>query len=64
MRAELDGLIANGAMRGKQHTYALVEERAPDRLELAPDEALAELTRRYFTATARPRSRTSPGGRA
>jgi hypothetical protein len=50
MRAELDGLIANGAMRGKQHTYALVEERAPGRLELSPDEALAELTRRYFTA--------------
>jgi len=50
MRAELDGLIANGAMRGKQHTYALVEERAPDRLELSPDEALAELTRRYFAA--------------
>jgi hypothetical protein len=50
MRAELDGLIANGAMRGKQHTYALIEERAPDRLELSPDEALAELTRRYFAA--------------
>jgi DNA glycosylase AlkZ-like len=50
MRAELDGLIANGVMRGKQHTYALVSERAPHRIELAPDEALAELTRRYFTS--------------
>jgi hypothetical protein len=50
MRAELDGLIANGPMRGKQHTYALIEERAPDRLELSPDQALAELTRRYFAA--------------
>jgi len=50
MRAELDGLIANGVMRGKQHTYALIEERAPDRIELAADEALAELTRRYFTS--------------
>ncbi|HET6212236.1 MAG TPA: winged helix DNA-binding domain-containing protein, partial [Micromonosporaceae bacterium] len=50
MRAELDGLIANGVMRGKQHTYALVSERAPDAQTLPPDEALAELTRRYFTS--------------
>jgi hypothetical protein len=48
MRAELDALICNGAMRGKQHTYALLSERAPDALRLSPDEALAELTRRYF----------------
>ena len=50
MRAELDGLIANGAMRGKQHTYALISERAPDAVTMEPDEALAELTRRYFTS--------------
>jgi hypothetical protein len=50
MRAELDALICNGAMRGKQHTYALVRERAPGAVELDPDEALAELTRRYFTS--------------
>ena len=50
MWAEVHAVIANGAMRGKQHTYALVEERAPDAVELAPDEALAELTRRYFTS--------------
>jgi hypothetical protein len=50
MRAELDALICNGVMRGKQHTYALVSERAPDAVELDPDEALAELTRRYFTS--------------
>jgi hypothetical protein len=50
MRAELDGLIANGVMRGKQHTYALVSERVSAPVTRAPDEALAELTRRYFTA--------------
>ncbi len=50
MRAELDALICNGAMRAKQHTYALVSERAPDAVELDPDDALAELTRRYFTS--------------
>lgn len=50
MCAELDGLIANGPMRGKQHTYALVEERAPEQTDLHGDAALAELTRRYFTS--------------
>jgi len=50
MRAELDGLITNGPMRGKQHTYALISERAPSAITLEPDEALAELTRRYFVS--------------
>jgi hypothetical protein len=50
LRAELDCVVANGVMRGKQHTYALVDERAPDRLEFGPEEALAELTRRYFAS--------------
>jgi hypothetical protein len=36
-------------MRGKQHTYALLDERAPNAKTMARDEALAELTRRYFT---------------
>ena len=50
MRAELERLIVNGPMRGKQHTYALVEERAPRRADaVAGDEALAELTGRFFT---------------
>lgn len=49
MRAELDGLICSGAQRGKQSTYALLAERAPQARTLAHDEALAELTRRYFT---------------
>ena len=35
---------------GKQHTYALLEERAPDARDLPRDEALAELARRYFTS--------------
>jgi winged helix DNA-binding protein len=47
-RAELDGVICSGARRGKQHTYALLDERAPQVKTLERDEALAELTRRYF----------------
>src|SRR5205823_6387041 len=55
MHAELDALICSGPRRGKQFTYALLDERAPNardlqRPGLAKDEALAELTRRYFTS--------------
>jgi hypothetical protein len=49
MRAELDALICSGARKGKQHTYALLEERAPRAKNLGPDGALAELTRRFFS---------------
>ncbi|HEX9385716.1 MAG TPA: winged helix DNA-binding domain-containing protein [Anaerolineales bacterium] len=49
MHAELDGVICSGARRGKQFTYALLEERAPQAKTLERDEALAELTKRYFT---------------
>jgi hypothetical protein len=30
MRAELDAIVCSGAMRGTQHTYALLDERALD----------------------------------
>lgn len=50
VRAELDRVICSGKPRGKQQTYALFDERAPDAPSLARDEALAELTRRYFTS--------------
>jgi hypothetical protein len=50
MHAELDGVICSGARRGKQFTYALVDERAPHARILERDEALAELTQRYFTS--------------
>ena len=49
MRAEIDGVICSGPRRGKQLTYALLDERAPNARRLERDEALAELTRRYFT---------------
>ncbi len=50
MRAELDGVVCSGRQRGKQHTYALLEERAPRARGLDHEAALAELTRRYFTS--------------
>jgi hypothetical protein len=50
IHAELDGVICSGALRGKQHTYALLADRAPKAKSLGRDEALAELTRRYFAS--------------
>lgn len=50
MHAELDGLICSGPLRGKQFTYALLDERVPPARALPHDEALAELTRRYFAS--------------
>lgn len=50
VRAELDGVICSGARQGKQFTYALLDERVPETKLPARDEALAELTRRYFTS--------------
>lgn len=49
MRLELDAVVASGVVRGAQQTYALVDERVGDGLDLHGDEALAELTRRFFT---------------
>ena len=49
LSAELDGVICSGARRGKQFTYALLDERVPAAKTLSRAEALAELTRRYFT---------------
>ena len=48
MDAELDGLICSGARKGKQFSYALLEERAPLQIDLDGEAALGELTRRYF----------------
>lgn len=48
MYAELEGVVCSGPRRGRQFTYALLDERAPGGRRLARDAALAELTRRYF----------------
>ena len=48
MHAELEGVICSGPRRGKQFTYALVAERAPQARRLEREEALAELARRFL----------------
>ena len=50
MQAELDALICSGPRRGKQFTYALLDERVPASPPRSRDASLAELARRYFTS--------------
>jgi hypothetical protein len=48
MQAELEGIVCSGPRAGNQFTYALLEERVPPMPALQPDEALAQLTLRYY----------------
>lgn len=50
MSAELDALICSGPRRGRQFTYALLDERVPPGGRLTRDEALKTLATRYFTS--------------
>ncbi len=50
MVAELDELVCGGERKGKQFTYALLDDRAPKRNQLSPEEAKATLAKRYFTS--------------
>jgi Winged helix DNA-binding domain len=52
LNAELDAVVCSGIKRGKLQTYALLEERVPKNKILSRDEAIAELTKRYFTSHA------------
>lgn len=50
MEAELDGIICSGPRQGKQFTYALLEERAPQVKSMQRQDALAQFAQRYFTS--------------
>jgi len=50
--AEIEAIVCNGVKRGKEQTYALLDERVPKTAEISRDEAIAELTLRYFTSHA------------
>lgn len=51
MHSELELLICSGPRRGKQFTYALVDERAPQESKaMDRKEALAQFARRYFAS--------------
>lgn len=46
--AEAEGLICSGPIKGNSITYALLDERVPNRPHLLREEALAQLATRYF----------------
>ena len=48
VRAELDGLVCSGAIKGRKLTYALLEERVPKTNLPTREEALAKLANKYF----------------
>lgn len=50
MHCELEVIICSGGLAGKQHTYALVDERVPPETGFDRDRALVELTRRYLAS--------------
>jgi len=48
--AELAGLVGSGRMKGKQTTYALLEERVKKPPSITRDEARVKLARKYFAS--------------
>lgn len=48
MQAELDAIVCSGARRGKEFTYALIDDLVPPTAARERDDALQDLTRRYF----------------
>ncbi|RZJ65813.1 MAG: winged helix DNA-binding domain-containing protein [Flavobacterium sp.] len=48
--AELEGLVISGKRKGKEHSYALLEERVKNRKKFNREEALSELAKIYFTS--------------
>jgi hypothetical protein len=48
--AEVSAVICSGPLRGRQFTYALLDERVPAAPRLSREESLAELARRYFSS--------------
>jgi hypothetical protein len=50
MRAEVEGVVCSGRLKGKMHTYALLDERVAPAIALHREEALAQLAGIYFAS--------------
>jgi hypothetical protein len=48
LNAELGGILCSGKTKGKETTYALLEERIPEKKMFHREEALAMLGKKYF----------------
>lgn len=49
-RAEMEGILCNGKLRGNKQTFTLLHEWAPKKYTLSKEEALERLARRFFTS--------------
>lgn len=52
IRAELEGIVCSGKLNGKNHTYALLDERVKKPKKISREEALAKLASIYFSSHA------------
>ena len=50
--AELNGIICSGPEKGNKITYALLDDRVPNKIKFSRDKALANLAEKYFTSHA------------
>lgn len=48
--AEIEGLVCSGRRKGKELSYALVDERAPESEKLSREEAVLKLVKIYFSS--------------
>jgi hypothetical protein len=52
LRAELEGIVCNGKLKGKTHTYRLLDELIKSPKKITHEEALAKLALIYFSSHA------------
>lgn len=50
LRAEIDGILCSGPLKGKKHTYSLLSKRVPNKITLTKEEASARLAKSYFSS--------------
>ncbi|MGE5393559.1 MAG: winged helix DNA-binding domain-containing protein [Candidatus Saccharibacteria bacterium] len=50
LRAEIDGILCSGPLKGKKQTYALLNKRVPKKITLSKEEAAARLAKSYFSS--------------
>lgn len=50
IRAELEGIVCSGKLKGKTHTYTLLDERVKKSKKITREEALAKLAFIYFSS--------------
>lgn len=50
LHAELDGVICSGPSKGKEYTYALLDERVPANAGFSKEEALEKIAGTYFNS--------------